>query len=55
MGVYRIQEFAKLAGVTVRALHHYDRLGLLNRAADRGPATGSTVTAISSASSRSSS
>ncbi len=28
-GVYRIQEFAMLAGVTVRALHHYDRLGLL--------------------------
>jgi MerR family transcriptional regulator, thiopeptide resistance regulator len=28
-GVHRIQEFAKLAGVTVRALHHYDRLGLL--------------------------
>ena len=28
--VYRIQEFATLAGVTVRALHHYDRLGLLN-------------------------
>lgn len=28
-GVYRIQEFARLAGVTVRALHHYDRLGLL--------------------------
>jgi DNA-binding transcriptional MerR regulator len=27
--VYRVQEFAKLAGVTVRALHHYDRLGLL--------------------------
>ena len=27
--VYRIQEFATLAGVTVRALHHYDRLGLL--------------------------
>jgi len=26
---YRIQEFAELAGVTVRALHHYDRLGLL--------------------------
>jgi DNA-binding transcriptional MerR regulator len=26
---YRIREFAKLAGVTVRALHHYDRLGLL--------------------------
>src|SRR5260370_22303091 len=26
---YRIQEFARLAGVTVRALHHYDRLGLL--------------------------
>jgi DNA-binding transcriptional MerR regulator len=27
--VYRVQDFAKLAGVTVRALHHYDRLGLL--------------------------
>lgn len=27
--MYRIQEFATLAGVTVRALHHYDRLGLL--------------------------
>lgn len=27
--VCRIQEFAKLAKVTVRALHHYDRLGLL--------------------------
>jgi len=27
--VYRIQAFAQRAGVTVRALHHYDRLGLL--------------------------
>ena len=27
--MYRISEFAKLAGVTVRALHHYDRIGLL--------------------------
>lgn len=27
--MYRVQEFAKLTGVTVRALHHYDRLGLL--------------------------
>lgn len=27
--VYRTQQFAQLAGVTVRALHHYDRLGLL--------------------------
>jgi DNA-binding transcriptional MerR regulator len=26
---YRIGGFAKLAGVTVRALHHYDRIGLL--------------------------
>jgi DNA-binding transcriptional MerR regulator len=26
---YRIGEFAVLAGVTVRALHHYDRIGLL--------------------------
>ena len=30
MSTFRIQEFAKLAGVTVRALHHYDRLGLLS-------------------------
>lgn len=29
---YRIREFAKLAGVTVRALHHYDRMGLLTPA-----------------------
>lgn len=27
--VYRAKEFASLAGVTVRALHHYDRLGIL--------------------------
>ena len=27
--LYRTQEFSRLAGVTVRALHHYDRLGLL--------------------------
>jgi hypothetical protein len=26
---YQPCEFARLAGVTVRALHHYDRLGLL--------------------------
>jgi DNA-binding transcriptional MerR regulator len=29
MRSYRIHEFAELAGVTVKALHHYDRLGLL--------------------------
>jgi DNA-binding transcriptional MerR regulator len=27
--LYRAHEFARLAGVTVRALHHYDRIGLL--------------------------
>src|SRR4051812_24378132 len=27
--MYRIKEFARKAGVTVRALHHYDQLGLL--------------------------
>ena len=27
---YQAQEFAQRAGVTVRALHHYDRLGLLS-------------------------
>jgi DNA-binding transcriptional MerR regulator len=26
---WRVHEFAELAGVTVKALHHYDRLGLL--------------------------
>ena len=29
-GLYRVREFAELAGVTVRALHHYDRVGLLH-------------------------
>jgi len=29
---YRVHEFAELAGVTVKALHHYDRLGLLRPA-----------------------
>jgi DNA-binding transcriptional MerR regulator len=32
MSTFRIQEFANLAGVTVRALHHYDRLKLLSPA-----------------------
>src|SRR3954466_3085472 len=27
--MYRVKDFAAAAGVTVRALHHYDRLGLL--------------------------
>lgn len=26
---YQVHEFAELAGITVKALHHYDRLGLL--------------------------
>jgi DNA-binding transcriptional MerR regulator len=26
---YKAREFAELTGVTVRALHHYDRIGLL--------------------------
>jgi len=34
---YQVQEFAELAGVTVRALHHYDRLALLRpRRTDAG-------------------
>jgi MerR family transcriptional regulator, thiopeptide resistance regulator len=32
MSTFRVQEFAKLGGVTVRALHHYDRLKLLSPA-----------------------
>ena len=27
--LYRVAEFAKLAGVTMRALQYYDRIGLL--------------------------
>ncbi|HKE27368.1 MAG TPA: MerR family transcriptional regulator [Bryobacteraceae bacterium] len=27
--MYQVQQFAQLAGVTVRALHHYDRMGLV--------------------------
>ena len=34
---YRVQQFSELAGVTVRALHHYDRLALLKpRRTDAG-------------------
>jgi DNA-binding transcriptional MerR regulator len=33
---YRIGELAKVAGVTVRALHHYDGLGLLRPSARSG-------------------
>ena len=32
---YRVHEFAELAGVTVKTLHHYDRLGLLKPARTR--------------------
>jgi DNA-binding transcriptional MerR regulator len=35
--VYRIQEFARLAGLTDRALHHYDHLGLLKPVGRRVP------------------
>jgi MerR family transcriptional regulator, thiopeptide resistance regulator len=36
-GLYRVHEFAERAGVTVKALHHYDRLGLLKpRRTDAG-------------------
>lgn len=34
--LYRVKEFAELAGVTVRALHHYDRLGLLKPSSRTG-------------------
>ncbi len=27
--MYRVSDFAEKAGVTVRTLHHYDRMGLL--------------------------
>lgn len=34
--LYRVHEFAERAGVTVRALHHYDRLGVLRPTARTG-------------------
>src|SRR5215216_2716163 len=34
---YRVGQFAKASGVSVRTLHHYDRLGLV-KAAGRGEA-----------------
>lgn len=34
--LYRVHEFAELAGVTIKALHHYDRLGLLRPSRTRG-------------------
>jgi DNA-binding transcriptional MerR regulator len=35
--LYRVHEFAELSGVTIKALHHYDRLGLLKaRRTDAG-------------------
>lgn len=34
--LYRVHEFAERAGVTVRALHHYDRLGVLQPTARTG-------------------
>jgi DNA-binding transcriptional MerR regulator len=36
--LYQINEFAEMAGVTVRALHHYDRLGLMKPARRDGSA-----------------
>lgn len=35
---YRVSDFAKIAGVTVRTLHHYDRIGVLmpSKATDGG-------------------
>jgi DNA-binding transcriptional MerR regulator len=33
MGPYRVGEFAVLTGVSVRTLHHYDRIGLLKPSA----------------------
>ena len=37
-----VGEVAALAGVTVRTLHHYDRIGLLSPSGRTAPATGST-------------
>ena len=43
---YRVQAFARLSGVTVRTLHHYDRVGLLvprRQAGARGDRRGDRV------------
>src|SRR5215510_8070492 len=34
--LYQAFEFAKMAGVTVRTLHHYDRIGLLKPSGHTG-------------------
>ena len=36
---YTVKEVARLAGVSVSALHHYDDLGLLKPAEVAGPTT----------------
>jgi DNA-binding transcriptional MerR regulator len=32
MSVYKVKDVAKLSGVSIRALHHYDEIGLLKPA-----------------------
>ncbi|HTW04535.1 MAG TPA: MerR family DNA-binding transcriptional regulator [Streptosporangiaceae bacterium] len=39
---WKIGALAKATGLTVRALHHYDHIGLLSPSAARAPDTGST-------------
>lgn len=36
MKVYTVSQLATLAGVTVRTLHHYDRIGLLTPSSRTG-------------------
>lgn len=41
---YPVGEVARLSGVTVRTLHHYDAIGLLRLAGAPRPATAATTT-----------
>ena len=52
--MYRVSDFAEKAGVTVRTLHHYDRLGLLKPSGRTRPAIASMANATLGDCSRSS-
>ena len=44
---FRIGAFARIAGVTIRALHHYDRVGLLRPTRGKIEVLGREVSAMS--------
>jgi len=38
--IYRVREFAQLAGITSKTLRHYERVGLSNVAGSHAPKVG---------------